>query len=109
MPPPSSEPSRTVGLSREGGMVCVRIVYTQRGSVGVLQVTGSLLFVIILCCCVVLCCRSPCVFLHVPRLYCISLTQFVCGVTGDGGHQCYSYVWFGCFSHAMVWENQCFD
>ena len=78
MPPPISEASRTIWLSREGGVVCARIMYTQRGSVGILQVTGSLLFVIILCCCVVLCCHSPCVFL--PRLYCISLTQSVCGV-----------------------------
>ena len=56
---------------------------TQRGSVKVPQVTGSLLFLVILCCCVVLCCRSPCVFLHVPRSYCKSLIKYVGGVTDN--------------------------
>ena len=76
VPPPIS----TVVLNREGGVVCGMVVYMQRGSVEVLQVTRSLLFLVILCCCVVLCYRSPCDFLHVPRSYCKLLIQFLCGV-----------------------------
>ena len=57
MSPPISEHLHTVVLNREGGVVYVRIVYTQRESVGVLQVTGLLLPLVIVCCCIVLCNR----------------------------------------------------
>ena len=63
--------------------MCVRIVYTQRESVGVLQVTGSLLLLVLVCCCIVLCFRSSCHCLPVPGLYLESLIQFVCGVTDN--------------------------
>ena len=55
--PPISGRGRTVVLNRRGGVMYVRIVYTQQGSVAVLQVTGSLLILFLVCCCVVLCLR----------------------------------------------------
>ena len=58
----------------------VRIVYTQRVSVEVPQVTGSLLLLVLVCCCIVLCYHLSCEFIHV-RVFCLkSLIQSVCGV-----------------------------
>ena len=54
MAPPISGRECTVVLNRRGGVMYVRIVYTQQGSVEVLQVTGSLLILFsstaVLCC-----------------------------------------------------------
>ena len=50
----------------------VMIVYTQQGSVEVLQVTGSLLLLIFVCL------RSYCEFLRVAELLPEPLGQFVC-------------------------------
>ena len=83
--PPINEHSRTVVFNRKGGVVCVRIVYTQHESVEVLQVTGSLLLLVLVCCCIVLCYRSSCESLHVPGLCLESLIQFVCGVRDNPG------------------------
>ena len=58
----------------------IRIVYTQRGSVEVLQVTGSLLILVIFCCCIVLCYSSSGELLRVPGLCLELLIQFVCCV-----------------------------
>ena len=44
----------------------VRIVYTQQGSVAVLQATGSLLILFLVYCCIVLCLRSYCELLPEP-------------------------------------------
>ena len=78
VPPPISGRGRTVVLNRRGGVMYVRIVYTQQGSVEVLQVTGSLLILIIVCCCIVLCLRSYCEYLHVRELLPDPLFQLVC-------------------------------
>ena len=88
--PPINEHSRTIVPDRKGGVVYVRTVYTQRGSVGVLQVTGSLLLLVIdsllLYCAVLPFVFSAtvlpfvCEFLHVQRLCLELLIQFVCGV-----------------------------
>ena len=70
--PPISGRGRTVVLNRRGGAMYVRSVYTQQGSVAVMQVTGSLLILFLVCCCIVLCLRSYCELLPEP------LFQLVC-------------------------------
>ena len=48
--PPINGRERTVMLNRRDGVMYVRIVYAQQGSVTVLQVTGSLLILILVSC-----------------------------------------------------------
>ena len=69
-------------LNWRGGVMYVRIVYTQQGSVEVLQVTGSLLLLILVCCCVVLCLPLYCEFLRGTELLPEPLLQLVC-LVGD--------------------------
>ena len=82
MAPPINVRERTVVLNRRGGVVYVRIVHTQQGSVEVLQVTRSLLLLIIVCNYIVLHFRSYCEFLRVTGLFPESVIQLVCFV-GD--------------------------
>ena len=56
----------------------IRIVYTQQGSIEVLQVTGSLFILLIVCCCIVLCLRSYCESLCVRELLPQPLFLLVC-------------------------------
>ena len=63
--PPIGRRGCIVVLNRRGVVMYVRIVYTQQGSIEVLQVTRSLLILLIVCCCIVLCLRSYCESLRV--------------------------------------------
>ena len=82
MAPPIRVRLCTVVFFQNGGMVYIWIVYTRRESVGVLQVTGSLLHVVLACRLAVLSDCSSCDCLHVPRFCADSLLQFVCVVGG---------------------------
>ena len=76
--PPIGRRGRTVVLNQRGVVMYIRIMYTQQGSIKVLQVTGSLLILLIICCCIVLCLRSFCESLHVRDLLHQPLFQLVC-------------------------------
>ena len=78
MAPPIGGRGRTVVLNRRGVVMYIRIVYTQQGSIEVLQVTGSLLILIIVGCCIVLCLGSYCESLRVRELLPQPLFQLVC-------------------------------
>ena len=82
MAPPIRAGLCTVVFFQRWGLVYIWIVCTRWESVGVLQVTGSLLHVVLACRLAVLSDCSSCDCLHVPRFCADSLLQLVCVVGG---------------------------
>ena len=66
--PPIGGRGRTIVLNRRDVLIYIRIVYTQQGSIEVLQVTGSLSILLIVCCCLVFCLQSYCEYFHCERV-----------------------------------------